>query len=285
MTKFPKQKGATIIVAPFCVTIQRLYCKKESKPSGLTVKSKDLDSFLPMTQNSFIYRHRDKLIALTFWLTIITVYWGYTQTHDLAPEMLLKLMSDWLTTSPYGPLAFVTFFILQPLVFFPTVLMGITAGCLYGPGWGLLYTLIGGNGAAWVTYFVGRFFGRGILDNPTLQQNRLGYYVQRLHDNTFETIIITHLLFLPFDLVNYIAGFLQVRWKPFLFATMIGSLPGMFMFVFFGASLQGDIMGGSPELDLKTLAVSATFLLLSLAMSQYLKRREKLPANTEVQWF
>ena len=42
------------------------------------------------------------------------------------------------------------------------------------------------------------------------------------------------LVYVPYDLVNYLAGFLRIGWMPFILATALGSLPDTLSFVLFG---------------------------------------------------
>lgn len=223
----------------------------------------------------FCKQHHTKLVVLVFWLTVIVTFWWAMQRYNLSPMMAVKLLANWFVDSSYGPSLFILFFILQPLVFFPSVVMGITAGCLYGPLLGLLYAILGANGAASVTYLMGRFLGQGVVDMPATN-SRLQTYLTHLKHNTFESILTLNLLFMPFDLVNYTAGFLQVRWKPFALGTVFGSLPGTFTVVLFGASLDGPMLEGQwPQFDYRTLAISLLMLIISLTLSRYLKRRER----------
>lgn len=236
---------------------------------NITQRFNQFDSFA-----TIINRHRPKFIALAFWLLVLSSYWAYTQYYGIKPADSLKQMSDWFVNSIYGPPTFILIFMVQPLVFFPTVIMGITAGCLYGPFPGIPYAIIGANGAAWTCYAVGQFFGQGLLNSKT-NDNRFYRYTERLRHHTFEAMLTLTLLFAPFDLLSYTAGFLQVKWKPFAAAIALGSLPGIVTFVLFGASLEGELMSGSPQINYNTLAISGVILIVSLSLSRYLKWRER----------
>ncbi len=216
-----------------------------------------------------------KMMALLFWLLAIGSYWWYTHTQNLGPMDTLKLLTELLTARPLGPLLFVMLFALQPLIFFPSIVMGIMAGCLYGAVEGVIYAVVGANCAASVTYTVGYFFGQGWLTDPNAE-NPLQKYVDSLRNNTFEAILTMDLLFMPFDLINYTAGFLQVRWRAFALATALGALPGTVTVVLFGASLEGDMLAGQwPEFDYRTLAISLAILVTSLILSRYLRWRRQ----------
>ena len=238
--------------------------------------NKELTSLskLSKTEPSFFSRNRPKIVALLFWVMVVSAYWFIANHYDLPPDTMIKQLGDWFVSSLFGRVLFILFFALQPLVFFPSTLMAILGGCLYGPIEGFFITLIGANGAGLTSYMVGRFFGQGMLTNEGQNENLMHRYANYMRKNSFEAILIMHLIFLPYDLVNYFAGFLRVDWKPFVLGTALGSLPGILTFVLFGASIEGDIMSGTPEINLTTLAISGVTLMISLGLSQVLKQRQ-----------
>jgi len=137
---------------------------------------------------------------------------------------------------------------------------------------------MGANGAGVVSYMVGRFFGTGVFESPATQQVE-DSYVERLRNNSFDTILIMHLIFLPYDLVNYMAGFLRVDWKSFVLATFLGSLPGTLTFVLFGASFEGNMITEAPQINFLTLGFSLVIMITTLVLSRYLKSRHQFTEN------
>lgn len=228
----------------------------------------------PPSPPSWLRRNGQKIAALIFWLGVAGFYWWYTSQQGLSPLDVLRLMVDWFVHSAYGPLVFIIFFAVQPLIFFPSTLMGILSGTLYGPAWGFAYAILGANGAGLITYGVGYFFGHQLLDRKETD-SMIGRYLDHLHDNAFETILIMHLIFLPYDLVNYLVGFLRIPWQPFLLATALGSLPGTLTFVLFGASMDIQELGTIPDINYYTLAGSVAMLIISLALSRFIKQRRQ----------
>ena len=87
------------------------------------------------------------------------------------------------------------------------------------------------------------------------------------------------LVYLPYDLVNYVAGFLRVRYRPFILATILGSLPGTVTFVLAGASLDiDDIFAGQVDVSTVnplTLALSVALFASGLVVARLLRRREE----------
>jgi uncharacterized membrane protein YdjX (TVP38/TMEM64 family) len=97
-----------------------------------------------------------------------------------------------------------------------------------------------------------------------------------MRQNSFETILIMRFIFLPYDLVNYLAGILRIDWKAFILASLLGSIPGTIAFVSFGASI--DIkelaMGKTPQFNPWVLVFGVVIFIASLAISRYFKKRE-----------
>ena len=52
---------------------------------------------------------------------------------------------------------------IRPLTLFSSVLLTLAGGFLFGPAWGVLYTVIGANLSGPGAVFLGRFFCRGAL--------------------------------------------------------------------------------------------------------------------------
>jgi uncharacterized membrane protein YdjX (TVP38/TMEM64 family) len=137
-----------------------------------------------------------------------------------------------------------------------------------------------------VAYFIGRYFGQGLIkedqDDPSSLVQK---YANRLRRNSFETVLIMRFLFLPYDLVNYLCGFLRIRWQPFLLATALGSIPGTIAFIAFGASVDLSRLEteGLPPPNPWVLGLGVVILVVSIAISRYLKKREADQKNQEDQ--
>lgn len=218
-----------------------------------------------------------KITALLFWLVLFGYYSWYARQHHLTPTTALQLVGDWLTGTAYGPLVYILLYTVRPLLFFPATLLTLLGGFLFGPAGGILYTIIGSNASAMVAFGVGHYFGQGLLENQE-EQTLLQRYAQRLRQNSFETVLLMRLLFLPYDLVNYAAGFLGIKWQAFLLATAIGSIPGTVSFVLLGTSFGSlaQLLAGEVRLNPVALALSILLIGGSIALSRYLKRRESL---------
>jgi uncharacterized membrane protein YdjX (TVP38/TMEM64 family) len=150
--------------------------------------------------------------------------------------------------SRWGVFAYVLVYLARPIVLFPASVLTIVGGILFGPVVGVLVVVLAANASAMIAYGVGRLLGRPRRGHRQRCRRSLAGAAlvepdarQQLRDR-----LIMRLLFLPYDLVNYLAGLLRLRWLPFLLATALGSLPGTVSFVLLGASLDrvDDGLGG-----------------------------------------
>lgn len=230
-------------------------------------------SLISGAQPGFLRRHGHKLIALACWLLALGGYQWYAWRNDLSSLAVAQQLIGVLSNSAYGPLLFIALYMLRPLLLFSAALLSIAAGFVFGPVWGVVYTLIGSNSSATVAYVVGRFFGRGLLTGAQAT-SLVQRYAERLRSNSFVAVMIMRLIFLPYDLVNYLAGFLRIDYRAFITATILGSIPGTFAFVLAGASIQGDFRDGQPGFDPRVFAASLAIFGISLLVARYLKRRE-----------
>jgi len=225
-------------------------------------------------KSNFFQKHAQKLSALLFWVLLIGAYTFYTVSNGLSPIETFKQLLNFMSNSPFGPLIFVLIYTLRPLILFSAALLTLGAGFLFGPVWGVVLTVVGANLGASLAYLIGRYFGNGVLDSSEESGGLVQRYTERLRNNSFETVLTMRFIFMPYDLVNYLAGFLKVRYTSFILATILGSLPGTIAFVLFGASTDGDFSGGLPSLDPAVLIASVVIFVASLGLSRLFKNRE-----------
>ena len=225
-------------------------------------------------QSSFLQQHGTKLLALLFWTVLVGGYYLYANANNLTLADSLQLIVDFLTASLLGPVFYIVIYALRPLIFFPATVLTLLGGFLFGPI-GILWTIIGSNASALVAYTVGRYFGTGVLEGEE-ETNVIQKYTQRMRQNSFETVLIMRLLFLPYDLVNYAAGFLKIKWQPFILATAIGSIPGTISFVLLAGSFGtlDELVAGDFQVNPLTLIFSLALILVSIGLSRFIKRRE-----------
>ncbi len=226
------------------------------------------------TQKPWYQAHAQKIIALLFWITLFLGYQWYAYSNNLSPLEVTRNLVDFLATSFWGPLAYIILYAIRPLILFPSSILTVAGGFVFGPILGVLYTIIASNISSSIAFYVGRFFGEGLLKDDG-SDNLIQRYARRMRKNSFETVMIMRFIFLPYDAVSYLAGFLRIHFWPFILATALGSIPGTIAFVGFGASIE-SFDGGLPKLNPAILGFSTLIFIVSIVLSRIFKKREGL---------
>jgi uncharacterized membrane protein YdjX (TVP38/TMEM64 family) len=216
--------------------------------------------------------HAQKFVALLFWLTLIIGYQWYAFSNSLTPLQVVQNILDFLTHSLWGPLVYIFLYAIRPLILFPSTVLTVAGGFVFGPFIGVIYTIVASNISSTIAFFVGRYFGEGLLKDDG-SDGLIQRYARRMRENSFETVMIMRFIFLPYDAVSYLAGFLRILYWPFILATALGSIPGTMAFIWFGASIE-NFGSGLPSLNPNILAASVAIFIVSIVLSRLFKKRE-----------
>ncbi len=234
----------------------------------------------PRQQPSFFAKHWQKLVAGGFWLALLSAFAVYIFSLGLpldeALQQTVRQLVNFIRDNPLAPLIFIGLYTLRPIVLFSAVLLTLAGGALFGAVWGVVYTVIGANLGATLAYFIGYFFGQNALEAEDEDTGRLQRWIGKMRSNSFETVLTMRFIFLPYDLVNYLAGFLRINYWAFILATILGSLPGTLSFVLLGASTGLNAEGGG--FNPWVLVASVVIFVASLGLSRLLKRRKGVEA-------
>lgn len=210
-------------------------------------------------------RNRTKLVALALWLALLGGFYGLLRLNDLTLADGVLAVSGWLAGHRLGAPFFILLYVVGPLLFFPATLLSLLGGFLFGP-WGIPFVIVGSNASALVAYRIGRYYGRGVIreEGTGLIQR----YAQRLRRDRFQTVLIMHLIFLPYELVNYSCGLLGIGWKPFLAGTALGSVVATISIVMLGASFGTveALLAGEAHVNPLMLVTSALLIVSSIAL-------------------
>ena len=189
-----------------------------------------------------IWLQRDAIAVL--WIAAIVGWRWFQQSEGLSTIETAQRLVDEIDGVWWGLLAYALAYLLRPLLLFPATVITVAAGLLFGPIGGVLIVVVAANASAMLAYGIGRLLagerhGAGSSGGTDADQAGLiARWGDRMRTNSFESVFIMRLLFLPYDLVNYASGALRIRWTSFLLATILGTLPGTIAFVLLGASIE-----------------------------------------------
>jgi uncharacterized membrane protein YdjX (TVP38/TMEM64 family) len=132
---------------------------------------------------------------------------------------------------------FITAYIVQTVLSLPgAAVLSLAAGAVFGAVKGTVYVIIGATVGATLAFLVARYLFHDAL------QNKFGARLEKIN-RELEKAGLNYLLFLrlvpvfPFFLINLGAGLTTMPLRTFFLGTIVGIVPGSFVFCNAGASL------------------------------------------------
>jgi uncharacterized membrane protein YdjX (TVP38/TMEM64 family) len=120
----------------------------------------------------------------------------------------------------------------------PAFLIAGANGIVFGVGWGILISWLGGMVGAMVSFWLARWLGREFVDRITRGKASLEKVNAMSSKHGFKMIFVTRLLpFISFDIISYLAGLSRMKMGSFLLATGLGMIPGTVLYTALGHDL------------------------------------------------
>jgi uncharacterized membrane protein YdjX (TVP38/TMEM64 family) len=169
----------------------------------------------------------------------------------------------------WGPIIYIIFYILRPLILFPAAVLSASAGVIWGiPGW--FYLLIAANISAIAEFLIARYFAREAVER--LVKGSLKNVDQAIEKRGFITVLLIRLIpNLPWDIQNLGLGLTKVKFRDYAIATALGIMPGSFALVYFGSSFISVLT--NPKHFWKILVAVAIFVGIYF-LQQALRKRQ-----------
>jgi uncharacterized membrane protein YdjX (TVP38/TMEM64 family) len=130
---------------------------------------------------------------------------------------------------------------VAPVLFFPGVILSIGAGTVFGLLAGSIYVSIGATLGATCAFLVGRYAARQWVAARLEGKAKFRAIDRAVAREGWKIVGLARLspLF-PFNLLNYAFGLTDISLRDYFFATWVGMIPGIIMYVYLG-SLAGDV--------------------------------------------
>ena len=160
-------------------------------------------------------------------------------------------------------------FSIRPFVPIPPTLYTFAGGFTFGPIWGTVLTVTGATLNASLCFLIARALGKDFVEK--ISKGKFGKLNERLRDSGFKTLLLirTSPVGPPFDLVSYASGVLRIPFWSHFVATMVGVIPAVAVYSYFGGSIT---KGG-----LTILIAFFLVVVISILVPWYIKRRNKQP--------
>lgn len=187
-----------------------------------------------------------------------------------------QALLDYYSSHRFAMIAgFMSVYIIQTALSLPgAAILSLAAGAIFGPIAGTFYAVVAATIGATLAFIVSRY----LLRNAVL--NKFGAKLEGIN-RELENRGVSYLLFLrlvpifPFFLINLTAGLTRLPLGTFFVGTLLGIIPGGFVYVNAGASLASiDSLSAiaSPRV-LGSFALLGLFALIPVLYTKFKKRR------------
>ncbi len=193
----------------------------------------------------------------------ITMY--FCRTSEMFRNFNVDSIKEYINSfGIFAPIVYIIMFTLVPLTLFPDSILALAGGMIFGVYWGSIYILIGAACGGSIAFYISRYLGRGMVEK--LIKHKLALFENGVEKRGFLLIIILRLIpLIPFDIISYGAGLSKIKYKDFILGTMIGIIPGVFVY----ANL------GDKALDLNSIHfVKAVGALLLLFLISFIAKKK-----------
>jgi uncharacterized membrane protein YdjX (TVP38/TMEM64 family) len=177
-----------------------------------------------------------------------------------------------------APIIFIAIYSIAPTFFIPITPLSVTAGVLFGPVLGTLYTTIGSTIGGCIAFLVSRHILKDWVDKKT--PARVSIFKEKFQKEGWKFIAISRITpVFPFNVQNYIFGLTEIDLKTFFLVSLFSLIPGSFVYVYLGFA------GKSLFKDEKNMVINAAIavfvFMLFLFLPQIIKQISKQFAKNE----
>ena len=192
---------------------------------------------------------------------IICAFCNMKTLRQCTPENVKVFVDSY---GVFSPIIYIILFTFVPLTFFPDSILAIAGGMCFGMVSGFIYTMIGALFGGILSFFLAKTLGHKVF-NKFIKKD-LSNLENAIKNKGFALVFVLRLIPLfPFDVISYAAGFSGVKFKDFVLATILGIIPGIFVFV--------NIGDKASEIGSSSFYMSIALLVGLIVMSYALKKK------------
>jgi uncharacterized membrane protein YdjX (TVP38/TMEM64 family) len=161
-----------------------------------------------------------------------------------------------------APAIYMLIYALAPVLLLPGLPITIVGGILFGPFWGVVYTITGATAGACLAFLVARYVARDWVESK-LRSPRWRSLDKEVEKHGWKMVAFTRLIpAFPFNLLNYAFGLTKIKFSHYAITTFICMLPACIAFIVFSSSLLDLIRGKiSPGLIIGVVLIALVSLI------------------------
>ncbi len=183
-------------------------------------------------------------------------------------ETLRKTVADW---GNFAPVIYILLYTAAPALFLPGLPITIVGGVIFGPVWGVVYSITGATAGASLAFLISRYIARDWI-KAKLTGQRWKQLDSDVEKNGWKIVAFTRLVPLfPFNLLNYAFGLTSIKFIPYVVTSFLCMLPACIAFIVFSSSLV-DLLKGNISTG---LMVGVILIVIVSLIPVILKKQSK----------
>ncbi len=173
-----------------------------------------------------------------------------------------------------APIVFIAIYAVATVAFLPGTPLSLLAGLVFGPVLGTVWAVIGATIGATMSFLVGRYAARGLVEGWAANNPRLKELDEGVERQGWRMLLLTRLVpVFPFNLQNYAYGITKIGLGTYVLLTATCIIPGAAVYTFAGGSLA------SARQDLTRtfvyLGIAAVFFVAVSLIPGWVRRRNR----------
>jgi uncharacterized membrane protein YdjX (TVP38/TMEM64 family) len=217
-----------------------------------------------MKKNKFI-----NLVKFSIFIVIILIsICILSKNRGLLISFNIKDISQFIKArGTFSEIIYLLLFFIKPLfIMIPANVMAVIAALAFGSSRGFILTMVGFFISGTVAFYLARFLGKDFVES--ILGDKLIKLDDKIEKNGFKILLILRLPpIIPFDPLSYACGFTKMRYRDFIFASLLGVIPETVCYSILGTSYKNPF-------SIKFL-LPILLLVISVVLSKKILNRNK----------
>ncbi|MBC8200558.1 MAG: TVP38/TMEM64 family protein [Planctomycetes bacterium] len=169
--------------------------------------------------------------AIRIAVAIVTLVGVFCLFHFILEPYMVEVETYIVKLGFWGPVLFVTLFILCTSIMFPESIFALAAGALFGIFWGWFWITIGGIVASLTMFYIGRHLLSSPVQKVLLKHQKLKKFDEAV--SSFRFLTLLRLSPFNFSALSYLASVSKISLTSYMFAS-VAMIPGFLSTVYIG---------------------------------------------------
>jgi len=238
-------------------------------PSGVSMRRHWLNRFLLSAELHLRGLMSKKWMPVLLLALLLVGGIGLNRLGFFSAERVVAMLKQHPVAAP---VIFMVIYAVSPSLLLPSIPLTVAAGFLWGPAWGVVFSIVGATIGSCLPFFLARYILGGFV-RQRFNPDHWTWLTEKVEKHGWKAVAFTRLIpVFPFNLLNYLFGLTPIPFRHYLISTAIFMLPGCIAFVAFGSSLGALLLTGSMRGVVLGLALAAAAILLSVAFKPYFRK-------------